>query len=32
MNAVHKCLIHNTLANPPKIHVELHGREALAAA
>lgn len=32
LQAVHKCLIHNTLANPPKIHVELHGREVLAAA
>jgi putative redox protein len=32
LNAVHKCLIHNTLVNPPKIRVELHRAELPAAA
>lgn len=32
LQAVHKCLIHNTLLHPPKIRVDLHGREFQAAA
>lgn len=27
LHAVHKCLIHNTLVQPPKIHVELRAAE-----
>ena len=32
LHAVHKCLIHNTLVNPPKIRVELRLAEVQAAA
>jgi putative redox protein len=32
LHAVHKCLIHNTLMNPPKIRVELNDTSMLVAA
>jgi uncharacterized OsmC-like protein len=32
LNAVHKCLIHNTLVNPPRIRVELSSADTAVAA